>query len=486
MSGRPLIGFKIVAPSTVAVGEEFPLKIKALTEPYKAPVQCYREYPRLASPFNLSPRGIHYLDNAASRWEGVLEVQGPDGPTEIALGELAGTFPGDDRAIGEIEGFSFREEGVHFIRVTDPKTGIVGKSNPIVVSAESPEYRLYWGDPHSQTFFSDGLRCPEELYHFARHEGFLDIFALSDHAEHITDRQWEYFVNVTNDWNRPGQYVTLVGLEWTNSGIGHRNLYYPGDWGPIVRSSEASAEDLEKLYDVAREHGGLLIPHHSANVTMGVKWDVGYEPEHERLVEVYSIWGNSERPAAQGNPRPIRTLGGEQEGQHVIDALARGYRFGFVGGGDIHDGRPGDELHNIQERPEAYGLLSRQGIMGVWARELTREAIWEALWERRCFATTNVRLPVRFEVCGAFMGGSVETSDRRTIKVWAASEAPIARTEIVKNGEDHFVREGAARIHEWEFEDAASSASDYYYARITREDGEMAWSSPVWVNAHSN
>ncbi len=170
----------------------------------------------------------------------------------------------------------------------------------------------------------------------------------------------------------------------------------------------------------------------------------------------------------------------------MIDALGRGYRFGFVGGGDIHDGRPGDELHNIQERPEAYGLLSRQGIMGVWARELTREAIWEALWERRCFATTNVRLPVRFEVCGAFMGGSVETSDRRTIKVWAASEAPIARTEIVKNGEDHFVREGAARIHEWEFEDAASSASDYYYARITREDGEMAWSSPVWVNAHSN
>ena len=59
---------------------------------------------------------------------------------------------------------------------------------------------------------------------------------------------------------------------------------------------------------------------------------------------------------------------------------------------------------------------------------------------------------------------------------------PIVRTEIVKNGEDCFTREGAARICEWEFEDAASSASDYYYARITREDGEMAWSSPVWVN----
>jgi len=482
MSERAIGGLWIVAPSTVAVGEEFSLRIKALTEPYRAPVQCYRKFPRLASPFNLSPRGIHYLDNAAERWEGVLEIEGPRGPAEIDCADLAGTVPGDDRAIGEIEGFSFGEEGVHFVRVRDPKTGISGESNPICVTAEPPEYRLYWGDLHSQTFFSDGLRCPEELYHFARHEGFLDIFALADHAEHITDRQWEYFVNVTNDWNRPGEYVTLVGLEWTNSGIGHRNLYYPGDWGPIVRSSEASAEDLERLYDAAREHGGLLIPHHSANVTMGVKWEVGYEPEHERLVEIHSVWGNSERPAAQGNPRPIRTLGGEQEGQHVIDALARGYRFGFVGGGDIHDGRPGDELHHLQEVPEQYRNLRRQGIMGVWARELTREAIWEALWERRCFATTNVRVPVRFEVGATFMGGSVQTSEARSIKVWAASEVPIVRTEIVKNGEDYFIREGAARVHEWEFEDAASEASDYYYARITREDGEMAWSSPVWVN----
>jgi hypothetical protein len=185
MSERAISGLWVVAPSTVAVGEEFSLRIKALTEPYRAPVQCYRKFPRLASPFNLSPRGIHYLDNAAERWEGVLEIEGPRGPAEIDCADLAGTFPGDDRAIGEIEGFSFGEEGVQFIRIRDPKTGISGESNPICVTAEPPEYRLYWGDLHSQTFFSDGLRCPEELYHFARHEGFLDIFALADHANFL-------------------------------------------------------------------------------------------------------------------------------------------------------------------------------------------------------------------------------------------------------------------------------------------------------------
>ena len=484
MPETPSSGLWIVAPSTIVVGEEFSLRVKALTEPRPAPVACYRSYPRLASPFNVSPRGIRYLDNAASRWEGTFEVEADSsvrGPSAIACSQLAGTFPADERAIGEIGGFHCTEPGACTIALRDPNTGVRGESNPIDVVSKPPERRLWWGDLHSQTFFSDGLRVPEELYHFARHEGFLDIFALADHAEWLTDRQWEYFTAVTNDADSPGRFATLVGLEWTNSAIGHRNLYYPGDHGPIIRSRGGGKEELERLFELARQHGGLLIPHHSANVTMGVKWEVGHEPEHERLVEIHSVWGNSERPASAGNPYPIRTLKGEQDRQHVLDALALGYRFGFVGGGDIHDGRPGDEFHNLQQMPEAYGLLSRQGIMGVYARELTREAVFEALWSRRCFATTNIRPLLEFEVCGAPMGSTVRTQGARTIRVRAVSEVPWARVEIVKNEQDMLARDDVGCRCDWEAEDAAASSADYYYVRLTREDGQMAWSSPVWV-----
>lgn len=41
---------------------------------------------------------------------------------------------------------------------------------------ENPHHRIFGGDIHSQTFFSDGLRCPEELYTFARDEAFVDFF----------------------------------------------------------------------------------------------------------------------------------------------------------------------------------------------------------------------------------------------------------------------------------------------------------------------
>ncbi|MFP4250111.1 MAG: hypothetical protein ACLFU7_10665, partial [Armatimonadota bacterium] len=188
MSAHQPIGLMIVAPSTVAVGEEFSLGVKALCEPWFVPARAFFPLlPRLVSRFNESPRGIRYMDNAAGRWEGALEVEGPSGPSRIDVGDLPGTFEGDERAIGRVEGFSFSEPGVHTVRLIDGARDLVGESNPVVVSEDPPTERLWWGDLHCQTFFSDGLRCPEELYHFARHESFLDIFAMADHSEALTD-----------------------------------------------------------------------------------------------------------------------------------------------------------------------------------------------------------------------------------------------------------------------------------------------------------
>ena len=479
-----LTGFFVAAPSRVAVGEEFSLGVKGLTKPYPVGWACYRPVPQLASTYNLSPRGIAYLDNSPRGWRGRVSLAGGSGyagPRAFNFVDCEGAFPGDDRPIARVSGLRFEKPGVRFVTVRDRESGITAKSNPIIVTESEPKDRIYWGDLHSQTFFSDGLRCPEELYAFARDEAFLDIFAMADHAEFLTDRQWEYFVDVTNDYNQPGEFVTLVGLEWTCRRYGHRNVYYPGDGGPILRASDPVERELAHVHKVARKHGALVIPHHSANVEMGVNWELGHDPEVERLVEIHSIWGNSERPESAGNPYPIRTNHGEKAGQHVLDALAGGRRFGFIGGGDIHDGRPGDELHSLQSKPEQYCLLHRQGIMAVRAKKLTRKAIFDALWNRQCYATTNCRVYLEFDVCGRPMGSQVQVRKRRPIRVYAVSEEPIARIDIVRNGEDwHTVKPKQTEVLV-EIDDTDDVGAVWYYARVTRTDGQMAWSSPVWA-----
>jgi uncharacterized protein DUF3604 len=477
---QSICGITVVAPSTVTVGETFALGIKMLCEPYFTEWTCkYYDHLSVRGPFNRSPRGITYMDNAPPEWSGAVEVSGADGPDRIDFSEGSGPYPGDKRPIRRIDGFSFSIPGTHFITVRDPDSGVAATSNAICVTADAPAERLFWGQPHIQTIFSDGLRGPEELYAFARDEAFLDICALSDHTEALTDRQWDYFTAVTNDFNDPGRFATLVGQEWTNKRFGHRNVYYPGDAGPILRANDPVYGELEKVYEIAREYGALVIPHHSANAGMGVDWSMGHDPEVERLVEVHSVWGNSERPAEQGNPLPIRNHGGEKAGQHVQDALALGRRYGFVGGGDIHDGRPGDELHSLQKEPEQYCNLRREGIVGVWAKELTREAVFDALWNRRCYATTNVRTVLRFSMNDQPMGSEIAAGGDLNVQVDVASDRPISRIELVADGNDVLSVEPGTREHLWEC--AAPVGHSCYYARVTLDDGNLAWSSPIWV-----
>jgi hypothetical protein len=487
-TGNPR-GIQIVAPSVVAAGEIFELGVKLTTEPFFVGLAGSYKRPPISvkGPFNLSHRGLNYMDNVPPAWEGRLEVigeQGLNGPTHIDFaGENQGPYVNDPRPIRRVGGFRFTESGTHFIHLRDPATGLEGVSNPIRVESERPKMRLFWGDIHGHTLFTDAIRMPEEMYAFARDEAFMDVCALTDHSEGISDLQWRYFTDVTNSFNAPGRFATLVAGEWTSMIHGHRNYYYRGDQGPIFRSTLKEQEDLQVFYDLARAAEALVVPHHSANSRMGVDWSHGHAPDVERLVEIHSIWGNSERPAEEGNEFPIRMCQGEKPGQHVRDALRRGYRLGMIGSGDIHDGRPGDCLSTLQTgKPDApSGRV--QGFVGIWAPELTREAVFDALWNRRVFATMKHRTILLFSINGQPMGSEI-TADGGPLKiaVEAAADRPIRSLELV--GHDGTIQRLTPdrQVVEWIFTEAAPASSAWYYIRLTRDDGTLAWSSPIWVD----
>ncbi len=457
----------------------------------EVPSACFRpthEY-RLESQFNLAPsRGIQYLDNALPEWAGTLEVQadGLAGPRRLRFtGRNQGAYPGDLRPIKAFGGFRWRRPGPRWIRLTDPASGAAGVSNPVMVTARPPRRRIWWGDPHSQTFFSDGIRCPEELYAFARDEAFLDFFAVSDHAWPLTDRQWDYFVAVANDYDRRGSFATLVGFEWTHGSQGHRNVYYRGRGGPLLRSRDPRCNTVPKLWRGLAGRRAIAVPHHSANTEMGVPWGMfPWNRRYERLVEVHSVWGNSERPAAAGNPMPIRNHGGEKTGQHVRDALALGFRMGFCGGGDIHDGRPGDELHTLQKTP-GYSRLWPQGLTAVFAPSLSRASIWDAMYARRTYATTKRRTYLAFAVNGRAMGSEAPAprSRRAELRVEVAAAAPLKEVTIVKDGRNwRSLRPDAdPRLVAAAVEDDDAAPGSYYYLRAVTDGLDMAWSSPVWL-----
>ena len=487
---KAVTGLLVAAPSTVSVGEEFTIGVKVLTAPFTARLNCFtRHYPTVSSSTNLSPRGISYMDNVPAEWRGTLHIAGDEGysgPKEVPFGNGEGPYPHDHRPIRWVGPCRIEKPGIHFITFTDSATGVVVVSNPICVSDSSKlDERLFWGDIHGHTIFTDGIRSPEEAYFFARDEAFLDVCALSDHTEfYLTDRQWEYMANVTNDFNQSGRFVTLIAQEWTNFRLGHRNIYHPGDSAPFIRATDPVWSRLSKLFEFAREQGALVVPHHPAAAAMGVDWSLEHDPEVERLVEIYSCWGNSERSSAAGNPRPIsKGMGGEKRGSFVVDALRRGRRYGIIASGDVHDGRMGDTLYEYQAQPSNSKYAQHGGLVGIWAHKLTRKAIFEALWNRRVYGTTGARILLEFSIAGHPMGSILKRRGKLPVEVTAASEVPISRIDLVKNGQDCKAEKPDMQKVVWQSSIVSANSSDCYYVRLTRADGQMAWSSPIWVEA---
>ncbi len=340
-----------------------------------------------------------------------------------------------------------------------PRTGIGGASNPSVEGPWIDDLRVYFGEIHSHGELSDGIGTIDDSYLFARDALGLDFAAKSDHFEHTQptlyypeDERWEMTRKAAERFHDPGTFVTLLGYEW--GGNPHINVYYRGDHGGVYSARDEGSRTPTALWERLREQDlpVLTIPHHPKFLS-APDWSE-HAPELQRLVEIYSGWGSSE----EGSETTVRA------------ALERGLRLGFVGGTDNHIGRPGQG----NRTHEGCGLAC------VLAPALTREAIFDALMARRCYATSGARMLLDVRVNGALMGSEIEMVREREITVRAIGEGPIERIELIAAGE--VIREeAAAGAHvNCEWSDTRDTPS-YYYCRVTQRDGHVGWSSPVWV-----
>ena len=381
-----------------------------------------------------------------------------------------------------------------------------------LVGTMENRYRLFFGDIHAHSGYSlcywpgCGEGSLDQLYSFARDQAGLDFCAATNHGFSMTDEQWEVTQCKTAAYNEPERFVTLLAYEWTSALYGHYNVYYLGDEGELIRCTASgdprdpqgdTPKDLfRKLKRTRRE--AMVVPHHPAVTQFRVNWDY-YDGDLVRLAEITSLWGNFEY---YGNPHRAR-ISDVLPGYYLQDALARGYRLGFLGGTDSHDCRPGMPTFGGRRKPN--GQVFRQnplgveiacyiadetanwrGIAAVYAEALSREAIYSALWARRCYATTGARIELDFRVSGHCMGEQFQVQNPELvprIELRARGTHPIAKIEIVRNGDVIYgVQDGGCEANLSLRDYNLHQRENYYYARVVQADGHRAWSSPVWVD----
>ncbi|MBA7596216.1 hypothetical protein ES703_03185 [subsurface metagenome] len=353
---------------------------------------------------------------------------------------------------------TLKKPGLQRISVTDDG-GLCAVSNPIRVLEEEPELKLYWGDMHGQTKETVGTGSVPEYLSFVRDVAALDFSGWQGNDFQVTVELWEHVKDQIRRYHEPGRFVTFLGYEWSGltPGGGDHNIYYLGDDEPIYRSDQWLIEDkvdpetdrypISELWETFKGRTDVLaIPHVGGR---HANFDF-YDPEHIPLIEVHSNHGTFE--------------------WFLEEAMRRRMKVGFIAASDDHSSRPGLTY-------PSGGMTTRGGHTGVYAEELTREALWEAFWARRTYGTSGERIIVHVESDGHLMGEEYSTDKAPEIKVKIVGTSPLHEVEV-KNWEK--------TIHRHPFAEPAAESEKLFKvewsgARVRSRPKVVTWDGGLTV-----
>lgn len=290
-------------------------------------------------------------------------------------------------------------------------------SNPITCHAASPSYKKYWGDLHAQSDATVGTGTEEEYFTFARDVAALDFCSHQGNDFQVRDSDWKKLNDVVRTFHKDHAFVAFPGWEWSgNSTVGgDRNVWFLEEDMPIFRSSHwqisepetdltpaDTANDLfERCRALPREK--VLLGSHVGGRFADIR--KFFDQDLGPLVELVSCWGVFE--------------------WMLWDAFDHNYIVGVMCNSDGHKGRPG------AEGPGAGQFGIPNGLTCVLAEEQTRQSIFRALKERRCYGTTGARIDLDFTINNHPMGSVVEHAPEK-VRLFAEVKgtAPIESIEV--------------------------------------------------------
>ncbi|UCG46071.1 MAG: DUF3604 domain-containing protein [Phycisphaerales bacterium] len=340
---------------------------------------------------------------------------------------------------------------------------------------------LFWGDFHDHTDISvcnrRGNPPGHDLFANLRDIEKLDFCALTDHGYNFDEPQWAFNAEQTRNNHDPGRFVTFLAEEWTSSrnppaegGImnryGHHNLIFLNPYHSKFYDSFDGDISPAELWKQLKGHEFICIPHQLADWKGKGK---GNPPKdwsyvNERLQPVAEIFQARQSYEYLGCPRQSPT-GAPFKGNYLQDAWAAGIIIGVIASPDHGGG---------------------SGKVGLWAEQLTRRSIFDAVRARHTFGTSGAKMSLFFGAGAAMMGDKVKRPDGPIgFRVKALALRPVKELVIFRNNQIVHRVEPNRKGFELSWTDSDPLRVDlvWYYARIRAEDDELAWSSPIWFTA---
>ena len=348
------------------------------------------------------------------------------------------------------------------------------------IKSQGKTYRIYRGDTHRHTEYSgDGNNdgAQNDTYRYAMNVAELDYLGMSEHhtsgGPNIEYINWLLQQRV-DVFHVPGRFVPLFGYERSlGYPNGHRNVFFAERGNPTfpTQPDEATTSSAAVgLFDYLKRYDGISIPHTPAT-GMGTDWRDN-DPEVEPLVEIYQ--GDRVSAEYEGAPKAAteedltNQAGGFRPRGYVWNAWAKGYKIGVQASSDH--------------------LSTHISYACTIAEEFTRKGLLDAMRKRHNYAATdNIVLDYRVRADGReYLQGDVvngQATDFELI-VRILGTAPVKQVDVIRGQDFVYTLQNQTDDVSFRFVDEKPVSGEmHYYVRVQQADGQMAWSSPIWVNS---
>jgi hypothetical protein len=393
----------------------------------------------------------------------------------------------------------FNEPGIYFFKLKNLKTKEEFISSPIKCFATESK-NLFWGTLHGESERFDSTENIENCLRHFRDEKSLNFFSTSspEAIEETSNETWKKISTSISEFDEDDRFTAYIGQQWSGEPKteGVRIFVFQKDDRPMFRQKDARSSTLKKIYKSLSPKECISIPCFTMGSSLSYNF-ADFNPDFERVVEIYNAWGCSERSAKDKNPFPISSpqKGGVHEVPEgsIIKALQKNKRFGFVAGG-LDDRSIFSAFYDTDQAQYSPGLTA------VLSDRLGHQSIFDALYNRACYATTGERIILGVTVAGHLMGSELSTAQKpglhvnRHIAGYVVGTSKIEKVEIIRNGEVLHLYKPKNQSFDFEYDDMTplqdviikesetKATFIFYYIRVTQSDGHMAWSSPIWVD----
>ena len=283
--------------------------------------------------------------------------------------------------------------------------------NSVQAESQIDGYNIYYGHLHNHCSISDGSGTPDDAYSTAKLAG-LDFFGLSDHAEALTDTEYEAMKTAANAY-ADGTFTTFWGFEWTSDTYGDVTVTNRDDY---TAANNADTDTFEEFLSWLDSGGGVAFFNHPTR---------GFPNAFEHFTGAYSsqivgmeLWNGTDSSFNHYYDSGFEPDTTDYSGC-FDEALFYGWQIGAAGSEDMHG------IH--------WG--SSNNRLAILAGSNTRSSLYSALQSRSFYSTLDKNLAMSFRVDGNTMGSSIAGGTNMCrIEVADGDAESFTKIELIHNG----------------------------------------------------